>query len=185
MKSIGGVDFVLLSHCHVDHIIGLDALKRDYPDAKIYIGTSDLEGLYNTYINYSFERVISEPFVIECEVLPVYEGTYNLAGNSIKVIPAAGHSPGSSLYYFEDSGLLFAGDSVAFGGIPRYDLPNSSVPGIFESLMRIKNLSLPPSAEIFFGHGEHMKYSDMISTYKIFTEPLDFYVKLQDGTSCR
>ncbi len=184
IKSIGGVDTVLLSHCHVDHIIGLNALKKDYPNAKIYIGASDLEGLYNIDINYSFERVISEPFVIECEVLPAYAGTYKFAGQSVKVIPSQGHSPGSSLYYFEEAKLLFVGDTIAFGGIPRYDVPNSNVPELFETLMRVKTLGISDSTEVFFGHGEHMNYRDMLNSYAIFTKPLRLSAKTQDGNLC-
>lgn len=183
ISSIGGVDFVLLSHCHVDHIIGLNDLVKDYPDVKVYIGTSDLEGLYDTDINYSFERVISEPFVIEREVIPAYSGTYTLVGQTIRVIPSAGHSPGSSLYYFEEAGLLFVGDAIAFGGIPRYDLLNSNVPEVFETLMHIKNLNIPPSTEVFFGHGEHISYSRMLDTYEIFTKPLELSITAQNGTA--
>lgn len=97
IKSIGGVDTVLLSHNHVDHIIGLNALKKDYPDTKVYIHNLDLEGLYDSYVNYSFERVISEPFIIDCEVRPLDEGKHNFAGLDVKVIPSAGDS--RRIYY--------------------------------------------------------------------------------------
>lgn len=183
VKSIGGVEVILLSHCHVEHIIGLNDLMKDYPNAKVYIGTSDLEGLYNRDINYSFERVISEPFIINSEVQPAYPGYYNFAGLDVKVIPTPGHSPGSSLYYFMDEGLLFVGDSIAFGHVPRYDLPNSNVPEIFESLMKIKNLNIPETTEIFFGHGEHIKYSEMLRTYEIFSRPMELFARKTDGTN--
>ena len=113
--------------------------------------------------------------------MSAYPGRYDFAGQNVKVIPSAGHSPGSSLYYFEEAGLLFVGDSIAFGRIPRYDLHNSNVPEIFETLMRIKNLGIPASTEVFFGHGEHIKYGDMLASYDIFKKPLELFVKTRDG----
>ena len=59
------------------------------------------------------------------------------------VIHSPGHSPGSALYYFPDEGLLFLVDTVAFRRIPRYDLANSNVPALMESLKRLKTLGLP------------------------------------------
>ena len=109
IRSIGGVDTILLSHCHVDHIIGLNALVKDYPDAKIYIHALDREGLYDVNVNYSFERIISEPFIIEADAKPLEEGEYVFSGLKVRVIHSPGHSPGSALYYFPDEGLLFLG----------------------------------------------------------------------------
>lgn len=181
IKSIGGISTVLLSHNHVDHIIGLNALKKDYPDAKVYIHDLDREGLYDIYVNYSFERIISEPFVIDFEVLPLNEGNYNFAGLNVKVISSAGHSPGSALYYFADKKLLFLGDTVAFRRISRHDLENSNVPELFESLMRLKNLDIPAETEVFFGHGERISYGDMIKTFEFFNKPLVMNIKTHDG----
>ncbi|MBQ7594116.1 MAG: MBL fold metallo-hydrolase [Synergistaceae bacterium] len=183
IKSIGGVDTILLSHCHVDHIIGLDALKKDYPDAKIYIHALDRDGLYDIYANNSFERVLSEPFVIESEALPLEAGDYEFAGFSVKVIPSPGHSPGSSLFYFADEGLLFLGDSVAFRRVPRHDLMNSNVPALFESLMKLKALDVPGDTKIFFGHGEYVSYEYMLENFECFTKTLalsEDFVELED-----
>ena len=181
IKSIGGVNAVLLSHCHVDHIVGLNALKKDHPDMKVYIHSLDLGGLYDVYVNYSFERLISEPFIIDFEVLPLEEGEYNFAGSKVKVISSAGHSPGSVLYYFEDKGLLFLGDSLAFGGLPRYDLKNSNVPALFESVMRLKHLGIPADTRVFFGHGEHISYGDMLKNFNCFNKNLSLSIKTPDG----
>ncbi|MBQ7544671.1 MAG: MBL fold metallo-hydrolase [Synergistaceae bacterium] len=56
--------------------------------------------------------MISEPFVIESETLPLEVGDYEFAGLKIRVIHSPGHSPGSALYYFLDEGLLFLGDTA-------------------------------------------------------------------------
>ena len=180
IQSIGGVDIVLLSHCHVDHLVGLNPLKKDYPNMKAYIHNLDLEGLYDIYVNYSFERLISEPFVIDFEVFPLEGGVYDFAGSSVKVIPSPGHSPGSVLYYFDKEGLLFLGDTVAFGGIPRYDLNNSNVPALFESIMRLKNLDIPADTKVFFGHGEYISYGDMLKNFDIFNKTFSFSITTPD-----
>ena len=181
IKSIGGIDTVLLSHNHVDHIVGLNALKKDFPNMKVYIHALDLEGLYNIYTNYSFERLISEPFTIDFEVLPLESGDYFFNGRSVKLIHSPGHSPGSALFYFKDEGLLFVGDTVAFKRIPRYDLKNSNVPELFESLTRLKNLNIPSDTKIFFGHGEFINYGEMLKNFDCFRNPLSLNAKKLDG----
>ena len=181
VNSIGGVDTILLTHCHVDHIIGLDALKKDYPDAKVYIHALDHESLYSIYANYSFERVISEPLVIESDSLPLDAGDYEFSGQKVRVIHSPGHSPGSALYYFPDEGLLFLGDTIAFHKIPRYDLANSNVPALMESLTKLKNLGLPEDTTVFFGHGERVSYGEMLSTFDCFTKTLTLSFKANEG----
>ena len=183
VASIGGVDTVLLSHNHVDHIIGLNALKKDYPNAKVYIHALDLDGLYDPNINYSYEGLISEPFVIDCEVHPLEEGVYNFSGLNVKVITSPGHSPGSVLYYFADKGLLFLGDTVAFGGIPRNGSLNSNTPELYESLMRLRHADFPADTKVFFGHGEYISYGDMLKNFACFNKPLTMRVKAHDGKS--
>ena len=183
VASIGGVDTVLLSHNHVDHIIGLNALKKDYPNMKVYIHTLDLDGLYDTNINYSFEKLISEPFVIDFEVSPLEEGMYKFSGLNVKVIHSPGHSPGSVLYYFADKGLLFVGDTVAFGRIPRHELGNSNVPDLYESFMRLRYADFPADTKVFFGHGEYISYGDMLKNFDCFNKPLTMRIKTHDGKS--
>lgn len=34
----GRVDAVLLTHAHIDHLRGVNALKNDFPSAPVYIG---------------------------------------------------------------------------------------------------------------------------------------------------
>ena len=145
IQSIGGVDVILLTHCHVDHIVGLNALMKAYPDAKACIHKSDL------------------------------------AGHNVKVISSLGHSPGSSLFYFEDEGLLFVGDTIALWGIPSHDLLNSNVPALFESLTRLKKFDAPAETEIFFGHGERVTFGEMLKNFDMFNKPLIMSIKTHDG----
>ena len=181
VKSIGGVDTVLLSHNHVDHIVGLNDLMKDYPDAKIYIHELDRDGLYDININYSFERVVSEPFIIEAEALPLEAGEYTFSGVKVQVIPSPGHSPGSVLYYLPDEALLFLGDTIAFRNITRHDIANSNVPALFESMTRLKALDVPENTAVFFGHGEYISYGYMLKTFDCLNYPLVISVKTTDG----
>ena len=185
VKSIGGIDTILLTHCHVDHIIGLNALKKDYPDAKIYIHALDREGLYDTHMNFSFERRISEPFIIDFDALPLEAGNYNFSGLNVKVIHAPGHSQGNALYYFPDEGLLFVGDMIASGGLPAHSYDNCNAAELFEDFTRMEKITLPEDTRIFFGHGAPMKFYDMMKTFDCFRKPLTLDVKTQDGGNFR
>ena len=84
-------------------------------------------------------------------------------------------------HFFEDYGLLFVGDTVAFRRIPRYDLMNSNVPELFESLLRLKKLNIPDNVEVFFGHGEHVSYKEMLKDFECFNKPLILQVKAEGG----
>ena len=113
--------------------------------------------------------------------MPLEAGDYTFAGMKAEVIHSPGHSPGSALFYFPDEGLLFLGDTIAFWGIPSFDLENSNVPDLFDSLTRLKNLDIPDSTEIFFGHGEKTTYGDMLKKFDCFTKPLVISVKPHNG----
>ena len=102
--------------------------------------------------------MIREPFVIESESRALEAEDYKFSGLKVRVM----HSPGSALYYFPDERLLLLGDTEAFHRIQRHDLANSNVSSRIESLTRLKTLCLPDDTEVFFWHGEHMSYREML-----------------------
>jgi glyoxylase-like metal-dependent hydrolase (beta-lactamase superfamily II) len=69
-----------------------------------------------------------------------------------KVLHTPGHSPGSCCFYFENSNLLIAGDTLFSGSIGRTDLFGGSFDDITRSI-REKIYTLPDSVRIITGHG--------------------------------
>ena len=43
IKEIGGIDAIVVSHAHMDHIGSLPLISKEYPDAKIYMNKMTLD----------------------------------------------------------------------------------------------------------------------------------------------
>ena len=104
------VSFILLTHCHFDHVGAASDLK-DFFKTKILCHKEDLynlESANNSAKYYGLEPVkIPEidAFVSDNEVI-------EFEGASIKVIHTPGHSTGSVCYYIEQDNILISGDTL-------------------------------------------------------------------------
>lgn len=141
--------FIILTHCHVDHIAALRAFQKEYPRVPIVINREDKAGLANASINM-------------CELLGV-ENNFpdaNLTvadGDSIKfgdleakIIHTPGHTAGSMCILINDA--LFTGDTLFKGTYGRTDLKTGSEREILWSI-RDKLLKLPDDTIVYPGHG--------------------------------
>lgn len=151
---------ILLTHGHFDHIWGLDAL-RDAVNAealsderepvKVYAGENERELLRNTVLNVSARagRVCStfaDEYVKDGQELTI-------AGMSCRVIATPGHTVGGCCYYFEEAGILAAGDTLFAGSVGRTDLPTGSMGTLVRSI-RDKLFVLPDDTRVYPGHGD-------------------------------
>ena len=105
------VQYIFLTHEHVDHTIGCKTLKEHYPQAKIVCSDLCAQNLNNTRFNLSRLEVHYTPR----DNFPIPEVTYSekliLDWKSINVtfFKAKGHSPGSSHALIDK--CLFVGDT--------------------------------------------------------------------------
>ena len=170
VKAYGAdVEYILLTHGHFDHIMGLNELKKAL-NAKAAICHDDL--IISDNIN-EFTRL----FGGLCEsVPPVYEkfvidgDIINVGDIKIKVIHTPGHTKGGSSIYCEKEQMLFSGDTLFKGMWGRTDLPTSSFNDIIASISN-KLLVLPDETIVYPGHG--------ISTRIVEEEPI--YYNLMPG----
>lgn len=143
------VKYVLLTHCHFDHVGGVGALQEGgakvlcLDKEKPLIGTkADLfEAFGAPRTPYSVSQTLSDGQEIE------------LCGLKIKVLATGGHTAGSACYIFEDEGgrYLFSGDTLFENSIGRTDFPTGNISEIRESL---KKLCLLKDMPVYSGHGE-------------------------------
>ena len=141
------LDYILLTHGHIDHIAGTAAVKERFPQARILIGSEDLP-LYRRFDLQARLFMLPAP-----EELPepddLLRGGEDILG--LRVIHAPGHSPGSMVFYHPE-GILISGDVLFREGVGRTDLWEGSWDTLLESIENIMN-SLPPETRVLPGHG--------------------------------
>ena len=145
---------VLATHGHLDHIWSVAPVcgARNIP---AYIHPADRELLTDPAKGFSLAAgqqlfgglEFSEPD----DVLELADGmTLELAGVSLVVDHAPGHTPGSVTFRLPDT--VFTGDLLFAGSIGRTDLPGGDYETILDSLARVC-LPLPDETVVLSGHG--------------------------------
>ena len=92
-----------------------------------------------------------------CQVVPdvlFRDGEeFTLLGITGKVIATPGHTGGSCCYYFEEAGILIAGDTLFAESVGRTDLATGSMSALSRSIKE-RLFALPDETKVYPGHGE-------------------------------
>jgi hydroxyacylglutathione hydrolase len=155
---------VLATHGHIDHIWSVAPVcgARNIPayihPADAGLLTDPARGLSPLAGQQLFGGIT---FTEPDEVAELTDGmTLDLAGVSLVVDHAPGHTPGSVTFRLpgtgasrgDDSPLVFTGDLLFAGSIGRTDLPGGDYETILDSLARVC-LPLPDETVVLSGHG--------------------------------
>lgn len=141
--------YVLLTHCHFDHILGAKKIRELF-GAKIAIGEYDANGLYDTDISLS-DWVGLKQELFEADI-PLKDGeTLKIGNTEIEVIHTPGHTAGSVCYKIKDA--LFTGDTLFKLSVGRTDFPTGDYGTLMQSLQKIKDLFANDTI-VYPGHGE-------------------------------
>lgn len=141
--------YILLTHCHGDHIGGVLKIKEKY-GGKILIHRIDAIGLKDININLS-THIGLEPVILQ-EDARIDDGDLLHVGDlEFKVIYTPGHTAGSISLYCEKEKMLFSGDTLFRGSWGRTDLPTSSFDDIITSITN-KLINLPDDTIVYPGH---------------------------------
>jgi hydroxyacylglutathione hydrolase len=144
-----GVDAILLTHTHFDHI-GAAAPVARATGAPVYCPEIEVPVLadINSYVPWPefgpYESYEADETVAGGERL-------ELAGLGIDVIFTPGHSPGHVTYAIPDEEALFSGDVLFRGSVGRVDLPGGDWPTLLESLRRLVD-GYPEQTTVYPGH---------------------------------
>lgn len=138
---------ILLTHCHFDHIGGVEKIKALWK-CDVIIGKNDAEGLKMPEINLS--GLWSDNAVSIVPDKTVEDGeTFSIGSAEFKAVETPGHTKGSVVYLVD--GLMFSGDTLFKGNIGRYDLPTSDYTSLMKSLEKLYNLE--GDYTVLSGHG--------------------------------
>lgn len=144
------VKYLILTHGHIDHILGLDMLKELY-QVKSLAHTDDLP-----LIEISPKHGLM--FGISLEKAPLIDellkdgDKISFGKTTMEIIHTPGHSLGGVCVLFRDEKILFTGDTLLNGSIGRTDLMGGNYETLIDSIIH-KILPLGDDFTIYPGHG--------------------------------
>lgn len=147
--------FIVITHGHFDHIIGIDTLKNAFPGAKILIHPKDMDKPGNSEKNLSV--MFGTNVKITSPMSSIKEGdSVKLGHTIIKVLDTPGHTEGSIVLLAGNN--MISGDTLFKDSVGRTDFPGSDQSDMKNSLKKI--MALEDTLKVYPGHGESTILSD-------------------------
>lgn len=141
--------YILLTHGHFDHILGVYDIKRKYPDAEIAIHREDAMCLSDPEESLASTGAhIQNPV---CADILLEDGDIIRLGESrLRVMHTPGHTMGGVCYILESEHTIFSGDTLFCRTVGRTDLRGGNWSDLLASLEKL--MSLEGDYEVFPGH---------------------------------
>ncbi len=167
---------IILTHCHFDHITGLNRIRELRPDAKVISTKLCSENLGNIYKNmtssatafmvfYSGRNNVEiEPFICDPADETFEEAfEFTWCGHQIELSAVHGHST-DSLIAVVDGKCIFSGDTIlSIPTVTRF--PSGSTVRFWEEDM-VRLREMDGDILVYPGHGEAGRLKDMLMVNK-------------------
>lgn len=154
-----GIDLLLLTHLHYDHVVDVAALKRAHDCPVLAHSNPDPDITLETILKQTISGSLEiEPFEIDRLLAGEIAVEIEPDGLNLGILHVPGHSPDSLCFgpfdhdALEGLPILFGGDVLFRGGIGRTDFPHGD-PDLLISGIREKVFALPDEIIVLPGHG--------------------------------
>lgn len=146
----GHLKAVVLTHAHVDHVLGISRLKND-ADVPVYLCSEDRFLWENFGSQAQMFGINQTDFGFEPETLPS-EGLFSIGDFEFDCLYTPGHSPDHLSLYFREQEWVIAGDALFKESIGRTDLYKGNFELLAKSIKE-KLYTLPENTTVYPGHG--------------------------------
>lgn len=143
--------YVLITHGHFDHILGLEELHKVLPDTPILAPINDKELIED--VSSFVDRFVGGLGHVNVPPITKYideNESLSIGNSKITVINTPGHTSGGVCYLVDDK--LFSGDTIFLGSVGRTDF-GGNYQQLKNSVQGILN-SLDEDIKIYPGHGD-------------------------------
>lgn len=146
------VRYILLTHAHFDHILGVPSVK-ELTGAETVICADEAERLKDGEKNlFSLQFPGEKMPEITADITLGDNESLPFGGGSVKLMRTPGHTPGGCCYIFGKDRVIFTGDTLFRLSAGRTDFPGGSAREEVRSLSKIA--SLAGDYRVLPGHGE-------------------------------
>lgn len=148
IDMIGDTDlkYILLTHGHFDHIIGVKSVKEKY-GAQVVISKEDEPMLNSSKLSLAVFCNAPQNNV-DADIIVKDGDEITLGEIKIKVMATSGHTSGSVCYIAEN--CIFSGDTLFYCSCGRTDFPSGSPEQMMSSLQKLK--ALDGDYKVYTGH---------------------------------
>ena len=142
---------LLLTHCHADHMAGVDAALARFGAMPLYVHEDETGFCSDPMKNLSALLGAGVTCTEPDRVL--HDGDeLEFLGTTWRVIHTPGHSPGGVCFVHYPSGQALVGDTLFQGSIGRIDFPTSNPEDMRRTIQQTM-MGLPDELVIHPGHG--------------------------------
>ncbi len=141
---------ILLTHAHIDHVLGLQKAYDVY-NVPVILHELEKEMLDRNPMDANRFGFFFKPFEGEMEFISENE-ILKLDNDEFKILHVPGHSPGHIALHNETQKFIISGDVLFEGSIGRTDLYKGNHEQLIESI-KTKLFVLDEETKVYNGHG--------------------------------
>jgi hydroxyacylglutathione hydrolase len=153
---------MIATHGHFDHVLAGFGLQVFFPQLPFFIHDEDqflLKRMQKTAAHFGASKKV-DPAPIRTTSSTDFDGSI-LGEDEIKILPLAGHTPGSIGIYIPSIKSVFVGDLLfADGSVGETHHVYSDKRTLLQSIVSIQ--SLPEYTKVYAGHGEMILLADLL-----------------------